>query len=189
MKYCPRCQQDKHDSDFYRNPKTEKLGSFCRECKIVWERERRAAHREAYRVYAKNYQKRNPEKALEAQRKWRSKNRDHVNELHKKWADKNRLVYEANRRQKVREAVFNAYGGFRCACCDESEPMFLTIDHVNNDGAEHRKKLKSKIGKSGTAFFDWLKRNNFPSGFQVLCRNCNWGKHVNHGTCPHNNKS
>ena len=26
--------------------------------------------------------------------------------------------------------------------------------------------------------------NNYPKGFQVLCRNCNWGKY-SRGTCPH----
>jgi hypothetical protein len=30
----------------------------------------------------------------------------------------------------------------------------------------------------------WLRRNKFPSGYQVLCHNCNFSKgHV--GICPH----
>lgn len=97
------------------------------------------------------------------------------------------MVYEAERRAKVRAEVFEAYGGYKCACCGETEPMFLTIDHIANDGNTHRRELVKKIGKGGTAFFDWLRRMKFPKGFQVLCRNCNWGKHANHGVCPHRN--
>ena len=31
---------------------------------------------------------------------------------------------------------------------------------------------------------EWLKRNDYPPGFQVLCHNCNWAKHAL-GRCPH----
>jgi hypothetical protein len=41
--------------------------------------------------------------------------------------------------RKLKEAAYKAYGGFRCACCGEAEPLFLSLDHVNNDGAAHRK--------------------------------------------------
>ena len=35
----------------------------------------------------------------------------------------------------------------------------------------------------------WLKNNNFPEGFQVLCFNCNCGKARNKGICPHSGKT
>ena len=41
----------------------------------------------------------------------------------------------------------------------------------------------------GTKFYRWLKRNNFPEGFQVLCFNCNCGKEINKGVCPHKSKN
>jgi hypothetical protein len=28
-------------------------------------------------------------------------------------------------------------------------------------------------------------RNGFPPGYQVLCMNCNHGKRMNNGVCPH----
>jgi len=32
----------------------------------------------------------------------------------------------------------------------------------------------------------WIRKNNFPKGFQVLCMNCNWGKgHSKDNKCPH----
>lgn len=65
------------------------------------------------------------------------------------------------------------------ACCGETEPLFLSLDHVNNDGASHRKVIDRR------KLYKWLARNHYPSGFQVLCMNCNHGKFRNGGVCPH----
>ncbi len=80
-------------------------------------------------------------------------------------------------RGKLRAEVLSAYGS-RCACCGETTPEFLTVDHINNDGAAHRKVIKSKL-------YEWLRANSFPkAGFQLLCFNCNCAKGI-HGQCPH----
>lgn len=79
---------------------------------------------------------------------------------------------------RIKEAVFQAYGGFICACCGETEKTFLSIDHIHNDGAEHRR----QIGTGNV--YRWLRDNGFPSGFQVLCMNCQWGRKLR-GVCPH----
>jgi len=73
-----------------------------------------------------------------------------------------------------------AYGGYRCACCGEGEPMFLTLDHINNGGSKQRRQLGA-----GSQIFVWLRKRGYPPGFQVLCSNCNLGRHRNGGTCPH----
>jgi hypothetical protein len=88
---------------------------------------------------------------------------------------------KAEWRKRLRETALAAYGDC-CACCEEKEPIFLTIDHINNDGAEHRREIGSVGGRS---FYSWLRKNNYPEGFQVLCWNCNSGKHLNGGVCPH----
>lgn len=82
-------------------------------------------------------------------------------------------------RQKLRDTVFERYGGYTCVCCGETQKEFLQIDHVNNDGAAHRR----EIGGS-SRLYRWLKRNDFPPGFQVLCRICNGAK-GHDGCCPH----
>jgi len=33
-------------------------------------------------------------------------------------------------------------------------------------------------------FYRWLKQNNFPEGFRVLCINCNFSLGI-YGYCPH----
>ena len=47
----------------------------------------------------------------------------------------------------------------------------LTLDHINDDGAEHRKKLKKSV-------YLWIIENNYPPGFQDLCWNHNIRKEV-----------
>lgn len=86
-------------------------------------------------------------------------------------------------RKKLREEAIKAYGG-KCNCCGENTPVFLTIDHVNNNGAEHRKEVPA-----GSTFHRWLKSNGYPKDFQILCWNCNSGRHLNGGICPHSELS
>lgn len=87
-------------------------------------------------------------------------------------------IYDLSCKQKVIEA----YGG-KCACCNENTIEFLTIDHINNDGAEDRKKNGNKTGGK---LYRWLIKNYFPRGeYQVLCFNCNCSKGF-FGYCPHN---
>lgn len=82
---------------------------------------------------------------------------------------------------EVRDLVFGHYGG-KCNCCGEAEWKFLQLDHVKNDGAQHRK----EIGLGGGAvFYIWVVNNNFPEDLQLLCANCNHGKLRNGGICPH----
>lgn len=77
----------------------------------------------------------------------------------------------------IRKAVFAAYGDC-CTCCGETELPFLAIDHIDGIVREGQKK------KKGSELCVWLKKQNFPSGYQILCHNCNaavrWGR-----TCPH----
>lgn len=83
------------------------------------------------------------------------------------------------KRNAFKEELYERLGG-KCACCDEKEIMFLSIDHINNDGNVHRK----EIGRNIIAWFQQISPD-IPEGFQLLCRNCNWGKHINKGICPH----
>ena len=81
--------------------------------------------------------------------------------------------------RRLKSEVIAAYGG-KCECCKETIYEFLTIDHINGNGKEHRK----TIGR-GYKLYKWLKRNNFPKeGFRLLCFNCNCAR-GQYGECPH----
>ncbi len=79
--------------------------------------------------------------------------------------------------EKLKNIVMEHFGG-KCVCCGEAEVTFLAIDHIDGNGAQHRKEI------GHTNLYRWIVKNNFPEGFQILCRNCNWGKFVR-GICPH----
>jgi hypothetical protein len=81
--------------------------------------------------------------------------------------------------------MFQAYGGARCACCGETERTFLSIDHINNDGAAHRREAFGRKEVGGATLAQLLRKQGFPEGFQILCMNCNMGKARNGGICPH----
>jgi hypothetical protein len=93
-------------------------------------------------------------------------------------------AWSKKHRQKLWKQVFGHYGA-KCTCCGETEPLFLTIDHINNDGAAHRRSMPNGRYSTGERMYRWLRDNKFPSGFQVLCMNCNLGKQRNGGYCPH----
>lgn len=87
-------------------------------------------------------------------------------------------------RKKVKQATINKYGG-KCKCCEESELYFLTIDHINNNGGMERKSYYDNNHGSAMSFYLELLRNDIRNDLQVLCFNCNMGKNINGGICPH----
>jgi 5-methylcytosine-specific restriction endonuclease McrA len=87
----------------------------------------------------------------------------------------NKLTVDRNR--QLRDEVVSAYGG-ECVACGETEPLFLTLDHVNNDGHVLRKESSHATSAS---LYRWVKKHNYPDSIQVLCMNCNFGKARNGG--------
>jgi len=61
------------------------------------------------------------------------------------------------------------YGGARCVGCGHENTKSLSFDHINGGGSEHRKQIGNNLCR-------WIKRNDYPTGFQVLCMNCQWKK-------------
>jgi len=117
------------------------------------------------------------EKHKEYARLWRIKNK-------KKFNDKQKENY-----MNIRLQTYQHYckGKIQCNCCGEDRLEFLTLDHINGNGSEHRRQIDpdKKIGGNGVYY--WLKKNNWPEGFQILCCNCNFAKRQNK-CCPHQSK-
>lgn len=103
---------------------------------------------------------------------------------------KMRSYYHANRKgilskkqiadRALKAEVIAAYGG-KCECCGEAHIEFMTIDHINGDGAAHR----ARCGKGRKVYAD-IKRQGFPKDkYRCLCLNCNIALGF-YGYCPHN---
>ena len=87
------------------------------------------------------------------------------------------LKRQKDRRDRRRLTCLEHYGN-KCDCCGETKYEFLSIDHINGNGSKHRK----SIGRA--SMYHWLIKNNFPSGFRLLCHNCNQAMGI-YGYCPH----
>lgn len=72
------------------------------------------------------------------------------------------------------EVLSNYSPDISCAICGEKHLEFLALDHINGGGSCHRKEIKNKR----TIYSD-LKRKGFPSGYRVLCHNCNFKYYIN----------
>jgi hypothetical protein len=79
-------------------------------------------------------------------------------------------------RKRMKQEVFSHYscGEISCCKCGYNDIRALSLDHINGGGTKHRKEL----GKVGTEFYRWLKESEFPTGYQVMCMNCQFIKKV-----------
>lgn len=107
-------------------------------------------------------------------KKWRTSNPERTKEFGKRY------------NQEAKQRAIVMYGN-HCACCNETRLGFLTIDHMNNDGRSDRKSVGS--GNGGTRFYRKIVNMPKRNDLQVLCFNCNCGRQVNGGTCPHLDES
>ena len=106
------------------------------------------------------------------------RNRDAVIARSKEWVTRNRERQRRNQARsdtKLRREVLEHYGA-TCACCSEDDPRFLTLDHC--DGTTEPRLTGSHLCR-------WLRQHGYPTGFQILCWNCNFGRALNGGVCPH----
>ena len=92
------------------------------------------------------------------------------------------IKHKEERRYRLRDTryqlkleVLSHYsnGTKRCVRCGESRPACLSIDHINGGGTKHRAEV---VKASGNGFYRWLRKNNFPQGYQTLCMNCQFVK-------------
>lgn len=168
LRDCKKCGQRKPLEEFAKVYSLKNRGKNYRQhtCHECWKIAHAATMRKRRAI--------NPESYRQAQRKHRANFLDRC--------QRQKRESDARRNQQV----FAVYGGARCVCCGETEISMLTIDHINEDGSEHRNEINGGFGRHKSInIYVWLRKNNFPTGFQVLCYNCNISKHRNKGICAH----
>lgn len=111
-------------------------------------------------------------------KKWDADNiqrRRDINRVHdkKRAGSATRVKQKADVRQRrhIREriAVIEMYGG-KCKFCPCTQYEYLTLDHVQGDGKQHRLEIASKY----RTVYDYLLRENIidHTRFRLLCWNC-----------------
>lgn len=112
-------------------------------------------------------------------RKYNAVNIEKRRELSRRGNKRLGPAYFRERHQLLKRAMVMAYGG-ECECCGETEIEFLTLDHINGGGHQHRKAVGG-----GSKVWRMLRDAGWPKeGYRLLCMNCQLG--FAHGrTCPH----
>lgn len=118
----------------------------------------------------------------EYQRKWYAKHKDRLRKKamtryysNKKYRQSINNKSSKKRLLELRLEALRMYGEV-CVCCGEDNVRFLTFDHINNDGHKNR--------KVGRQLYRYILTNK-PTDLQLLCFNCNCGRSLNSGQCPH----
>lgn len=75
-------------------------------------------------------------------------------------------------RDTDRLKVLNYYSDKQIQCnnCGEPNIELLDINHIYGGGHRH----VVSIRRMGSGIYTWLRLNNYPDGYNVLCCNCNW---------------
>lgn len=150
-KVCIECKELKEPEEFY-SP------NWCKDCRRKYAREYIKKRRKD-----PEYKKKSDEWAAN----WRINNKEKYLETAK------------NRLRRMKENIINHYGK-ACACCGESRYEFLSIDHINKDGAKQRRENPKK----GAEFYKWIIDSGYPKDLRILCYNCNSSLGY-FGYCPH----
>lgn len=93
-----------------------------------------------------------------------------------------RLARSNSYGQKVKKRAIDLLGG-KCQCCGIIEIEFLTVDHINGGGHQHRQNDKNGGGRGLYAVIvatGVLSKKSF----RILCMNCNLSLGL-YGYCPH----
>jgi len=129
--------------------------------------------------YQSKYYKENRDKFLA----YRQGHKEQILRQHKEYYKKNKVKIIRNARlhqRKIRLEVLTHYGGDppKCAHCGIKDIRVLTIDHIKGfkNSLDYEPKEKSQDRKTGNDLYNWLIKNDFPEGYQVLCWNCNYLK-------------
>ena len=191
-KTCTKCGARKPLSAFQRRSNRPGRSSRCKSCLSEsmreWEKRnpRRyiGARRDQVRAAGHRFKQKRKEKVERGLCAYCSQQRERLDIKLCDTCHSASLAAGIRNRQRLKLQMIAAYGGC-CACCGEAEPDFLTLDHVNDDGAVER---RDSSGRS-VLIMARLRREGWPKGqYQILCFNCNCARAA-FGTCPHQRKA
>ena len=158
-KDCPKCEKRKPASEF-ANDRTQpsKLACWCKECtrqngkRLYDSRKLRGVCVTCGGI---------PRDGLILCDDCNTKTKSHTKKTY--WNLKNKIL------------LHYCQGTPKCMCpqCPITAPELLTVDHIKGGGRKHIKSLRTA---GGTGLYQWIKKNNFPPGFQILCGACNMSK-------------
>lgn len=129
--------------------------------KAVYDKEYYKIHQAEILLRNKRYRKDHKSDILKRQQHWYNGNLEKVQNWHKEYS------------KKIKAEVFSHYES-KCQWpegCDIIDPDMLQIDHIDGGG--------NRQGLTGLRIYRWLIKNNYPSGYRLLCANHNLKHRMN----------
>lgn len=127
------------------------------------------------KAYNKAYYQKNKEKINATSCKWYYEHKESWNKYIKQYRETNLDNWKmmvVRSLTKLKTEVLSYYGNGKCSCvrCGYMDIRALSIDHIDDSGHKHRREGKIQN------IYRWLRKNNFPEGYQTLCMNCQFIK-------------
>ncbi len=104
----------------------------------------------------------------------------------REWIKNNKERYAFSKyryKDELKRKVLAHYGNgvIHCVFCGFSDIRALCLDHIEDNGAEHRKLLNisGRGHGAGSRTYEALLKAGLPIGLQILCANCNMVKEQN----------
>ena len=120
------------------------------------------------------------EEAQEGARKYREEHREGLKQAARDYylthkVESKERVTRNRKKRKIEALIHYGNGVLACVRCGFDDIRALTIDHINNNGAEHRRELFGR-NKPDPRLGSWLRARDYPDGYQTLCMNCQFIK-------------
>lgn len=174
---CIKCNIDQPEDCFYKGITHNKRDTTCKKCRCIGSREWAINNHEKKLEIEKKWIREHPERVKEIKTKYRLNNKDKARDYY--LSNKEEHTEKCRERtQKLRREMIEAYGGI-CSCCGENRFEFLTLEHKNCDGADHRRNKGLYTIVRELKLAGWPQEN-----YTILCWNCNSSKYM-YGVCPH----
>jgi len=151
----------------------------------------------------KKYRERPEVKVREKARSSRPENMVKANASKRKYRERPEVKVKISKHAKEKKdkeklEVYSHYSKIHsnsdiplCRCCGlTSHIEFLSLDHITGKKVMDSELELVELGYSSNfkihVLLNWIIKNNFPKGFQILCHNCNFAKgHSKDNKCPH----
>ena len=147
-----------------------------RERELERRKEYHETHRDEMLTKGKKRYEENKEKYKKMGKEYREKNKEQVNKQKREHYQVSGKIKQQQNKKIIVEYYSEGRNCCNCPSCNESNIEFLAIDHIEGGGGKHRKQVSGN-------FYNYLIKEDFPEGYQILCHNCNVAKR-DKGYCP-----
>jgi len=156
-KWKKRKEKEKHDPTYQEKRKQQKHDYYIAKRDGTWQPRPQLFDR---KKWSHDYWLAHREKRTKQIKEWEVNHPHYRQQLRIKW--------------KIKTLTHYGNGKLACVECGENRLPCLSLDHITNGGALHRKLL----GNKRSSIYRVLGEEGYPEGYQTLCMNCQFIKKI-----------